>query len=122
MKTLKTAFLFLLFAQTTLLAQLFVSSKQIRQDGNDQLIERELRIILTGDSVILARPNERAAYKLRSVRKTRKGIVVRFGDLPSSTKQGNKIILFYNKQQAFVLELGEAHYYCWLWILKIKKY
>ena len=114
MKTLKTAFLFLLFAQTTLLAQLFVSSKQIRQDGNDQLIERELRIILTGDSVILARPNERAAYKLRSVRKTRKGIVVRFGDLPSSTKQGNKIILFYNKQQAFVLELGEAHYYCWL--------
>jgi hypothetical protein len=88
-------------------AQLFVSPKQIQQDGNDQLIERELRIILTGDSVILSRTNERSAYPLNSVRKTRKGVSVRFG-------QSNKIVLFYHKEQAFTLLLGEAHYFGWL--------
>jgi hypothetical protein len=100
-------FALFLFAQNALFAQLFVSPRQIQQDGNDRLIQTELRIILTGDSVILARANERTAYALNSVRKTRKGVSVRFG-------QTNKLILFYHKQQAAFLVVADAHYYCWL--------
>jgi len=100
-------FTLLLFAQNALFAQLFVSPRQVCQDGNDKLIQAELRIILTGDSVILSRQNERTAYALNSVRKTRKGVSVRFG-------QTNKLILFLNKEQAAFLVLGNAHYYCWL--------
>jgi hypothetical protein len=98
---------FVLCAQSVF-GQLFVSNKQIRQDGNDQLIETELRLVLTGDSVIIQRSNERSAYPLRSVRKTRKGIIVRFG------QSNNKIILFYCKKKAFTLQLGESHYFCLL--------
>ena len=100
-------FCLLFLAQNALFAQLFVSPRQVCQDGNDKLIETELRIILTGDSVIIQRSNERTAYPLQSVRKTRKGVSVRFG-------RSNKIVLFYHKEQAFTMVLGEAHYFGWL--------
>jgi hypothetical protein len=103
----KLLILALILCTQSTFAQLFVSPRQVCQDGNDKLIETELRIILKGDSVILARTNERSAYPLNSVRKTRKGVSVRFG-------QSNKIVLFYHKEQAFTMVLGEAHYFGWL--------
>jgi hypothetical protein len=103
----KLLILALALCAQTAFAQLFVSPRQVCQDGNDKLIEAELRIVLTGDSVILSRANERNSYPLRSVRKTRNGVVVKFG-------QSNKIVLFYHKEQAAFLVLGDAHYFCWL--------
>ena len=107
-------FCLLFLAQNALFAQLFVSPRQVCQDGNDKLIETELRIILTGDSVILSRTNERNSYPLRSVRRTRKGVVVKFGQPTVKNGQFNKIVLFYHKEQAFTMVLGDAHYFGWL--------